>query len=556
VFGGGLFPRTSNDKGVASFSAANISLVLATHLSRDERSIDVPEVHGQRELKFMFEVRQQTRPLTRFTGKPPESRMPWDVRFRLWRRSTEFWWRAGSIYCSYKWSQFFIGALGRLGALNRDAAWSSQHERASKAMYNMCSEMRGFLIKAGQFLATRADFLPEPFIRRLSKLHDDVEPITAAAAQRVVASELGIQHLDDIFECFESDPLGAASISQVHRAKLRKSIASAALGKRHRDTWVAVKVQYPDAENMMLNDLASLLILARFLQRYELKFDLESPVLELQSQIRQEFDFIREAANTERIRSLVLGSRKLRARIQVPRIYHATKRLIIMEYLDGVPIPQLEEELRRRRVRIPARLERMLERNLMDSIALVYGKMLLGKGFFQADPHPGNMLVLQRNWSGNRSFFTGTLAYLGLVEPTIQLGLLDFGQCKQLTPERLRQLRALMRAMYRGHHVAAAFFDLGIALEREPEFYDPNDVAILAYSMFDTRPLPAGRSISPFDPNCPLKQTPVRHLPGDLFFVLRTIQILRGLQSRMQSRQCLNTSLAKEWCGRWGLCAD
>jgi aarF domain-containing kinase len=429
-------------------------------------------------------VRQQTRPLTRFTGKPPESRMPWDVRLRLWRRSTEFWWRAGSIYCSYKWSQFFIGALGRLGALNRDAAWSSQHERASKAMYNMCSEMRGFLIKAGQFLATRADFLPEPFIRRLSKLHDDVEPITAAAAQRVVASELGIQHLDDIFECFESDPLGAASISQVHRAKLRKSIASAALGKRHRDTWVAVKVQYPDAENMMLNDLASLLILARFLQRYELKFDLESPVLELQSQIRQEFDFIREAANTERIRSLVLGSRKLRARIQVPRIYHATKRLIIMEYLDGVPIPQLEEELRRRRVRIPARLERMLERNLMDSIALVYGKMLLGKGFFQADPHPGN------------------------------------------------------------------------ALEREPEFYDPNDVAILAYSMFDTRPLPAGRSISPFDPNCPLKQTPVRHLPGDLFFVLRTIQILRGLQSRMQSRQCLNTSLAKEWCGRWGLCAD
>jgi aarF domain-containing kinase len=421
-------------------------------------------------------------------------------------------------------------------------------------MYNMCSEMRGFLIKAGQFLATRADFLPDPFIRRLSKLHDDVDPISAAAAQRVVAKELGIGHIEEFFECFEDEPLGAASISQVHRARLRRNIASAALGRRYRNGWVAVKVQYPDAESLMLNDLASLLVLARFLQRYELAFDLESPVLELQRQIRQEFDFIQEAANTDRIRSLVRSSRKLRARIQVPKVYHATKRLIIMEYLDGVPIPQLEEELRRHRVRIPARLERMLERNLLESIALIYGKMLLGNGFFQADPHPGNILVLQKNWSGRRPFFRAALAYLGLAEPRIQLGLLDFGQCKQLTPERLLQIRRLMRAMHRGRHVSTAFFDLGITLEREAEYYDPNDVAILAYSMFDTRPLPSGRSISPFDPDCPLKQTPVQHLPGDLFFVLRTIQILRGLQSRMHSKHCLNVSLANEWCGRWGLC--
>lgn len=473
------------------------------------------------------------------------------LRVKLTLRAFQFWTRVAGIYGSYKLTQLRLALAGGLMGDHR-RAWHAQHDWAARSMYNMCSEMRGFLVKAGQFLATRADFLPEPFIQRLSKLHDDVDPMSPTMAKRVIVDALAIEHISDFFDHFDEEPIGAASVSQVHRAQLRRDRLPRGLG-RHVQTngWVAVKVQYPEAEMLMVHDLSSLLSLARFLQKYELPFDLESPILELQSQIRQEFDFIREANNTMRVRERVRRCGALRARIQIPEIYYAKRRVLIMEFLDGIPILSLANETSDTKVRPNKHLRQVLERSLWDTVSMIYGKMLLGDGFFQADPHPGNILVMRKNLSRKR-LFSRAMTYLVGRRPVVSIGLVDFGQCKQLSAERVHQMRRLMRALHAGKGISKAFFDLGITLETDSIHFDNNDIETLAYSMFDSRPLPGGKSISPFGETSPLKNTPVKHMPGDLFFVLRTIQILRGMQSRLDS--LLHFSLATDWCGSRHLC--
>ena len=500
-----------------------------------------------------------------FEATPDARPVPFSERCRLGWRAAQFWARVSRIYTSYKWMQARSRAMDALG-VEREAAWRRQHETAAKAMYDLCTDMRGFLIKAGQFLATRADFLPEPFIRRLSKLHAEVEPIPSEEAQRVIMRELGIARMSDYFLEFEDQPLGAASIAQVHRARLRRGALDRArargmrgvaardrrAGNGNSGEWVAIKVQYPGAEHLMMSDLASLLILARFLQNRELPFDLESPVLELQAQIQQEFDFVREANNTERVRDIVQRSRMLRSRVRIPRVYLAQRRVMVMQYLQGMPILRLAEEYPPP-LQISARQQRAFEESLYESMSMVYGKMLLGHGFFQADPHPGNILLLESNLSRRRRL-TSALQVMLARRPSLQIGLVDFGQCKHLPSWRLAQVRRLMKAMHQKRGICEAFFALGIALEHEPAYYDRNDIEVLAYSMFDTRPLPGDRKVTPFGEESPLRDTPVRYLPGDLFFVLRTIQILRGLQSRMSSPKVRKISLASEWCGRHDFC--
>lgn len=463
-------------------------------------------------------------------------------RLHLIGRTATFWWRVARIYASYKHTQLRALLLAATSLRPRplapsrqraqqqrewrreriEALWRAQHEHASREMYALCAHMRGFMVKAGQFLGMRADFLPEPFIRRLSRLHDSMPPMDAREAHRVVTSELGVSRVSDVFSAFDDVPLGAASIAQVHRARLRGGIGGGGGGTHARE--VAVKVQYPGAEQLMLADLSSLLVLARMLQ-FELRFDLLSPVLELKRQIRREFDFVLEAASTERIRASLARSPDARARsVKIPRIGAATRRVLIMEYLDGVPMMRLDEELRRRGIRLSPRMRRRISRDMMHTVAACYGHMIMRDGFFQADAHAGNLLVMRG----------------------LRIGMVDFGQSKQLTPARRSQMARLVRAMAGERGVAEAFLALGVELEQPPRpahrqwwqqqqrqgaIRAARDAAVtaLAYSMFDTGPLPNGSSISPFAANNPLRTTPVKRMPPDLFFVLRVVQTLRGM---------------------------
>ncbi|KDD73908.1 hypothetical protein H632_c1741p1, partial [Helicosporidium sp. ATCC 50920] len=190
-------------------------------------------------------------------------------------------------------------------------------------MYDLCLSMRGFYLKAGQFISSRSDFVPDAICRQLLSLLDRVPPMPAALVERALQRELGRSAIEDVFAWVDYEhPLGSASVSQVHLAQLRRSSCLRVawlravrffLGRRSfdarggvdltelalqgpRNGLVAVKIQYPDAQALMTQDLRNLRALASFLQRMELAFDLVSAVDELASQLSLEFDFAREAS--------------------------------------------------------------------------------------------------------------------------------------------------------------------------------------------------------------------------------------------------------------------
>ncbi|CAI5534433.1 unnamed protein product [Closterium sp. Naga37s-1] len=228
----------------------------------------------------------------------------WREQQQALHRIVDFWRRAVHLYGSYKLCQLRV-RVSRLSEEQRRAAWEEQHERGAEILHSLCTEMQGFFLKAGQFLA-KPDMSPPAWVRRLAPLHDSAPADPFPLVRRTVEAELARAYvagsdvasaadvarvrLEDVFAEFEEEPVGSASIAQVHRGRLKD-------GRR-----VAIKVQRAGAERLMLMDLANLRLFGAFLQRAELKVDLLGPISELEQQIRYEFDFEHEAAAMERIR--------------------------------------------------------------------------------------------------------------------------------------------------------------------------------------------------------------------------------------------------------------
>jgi predicted unusual protein kinase regulating ubiquinone biosynthesis (AarF/ABC1/UbiB family) len=224
-------------------------------------------------------------------------------------------------------------------------------------------------------LSTRGDLCPAAVCAALAPLQDAVPPMPPAAARAAVAAELASLGLafDDVFLAFADVPLGSASVAQVHRATLRGAQAS-----RPRD--VAVKVQHEGAEALMALDLADLAALAYALQRTELRFDLTSAVAELRAQVAQEFDFGREARCMDNIAARLAPMRR---RLAVPRSVAGlvTRRMLVMDFLDGIPLTRLAERAG------GGAAARAASGRVLGALAEAYGRMLFTQGPFQADPH-------------------------------------------------------------------------------------------------------------------------------------------------------------------------
>ena len=465
-------------------------------------------------------------------------------------RMLEFWGRSMDIYSSYKFNQVRIGLRG---ALIRDPAerekqvqawWDEVHERNSEKMLDLCLGMRGFYLKAGQFLGTRPDFMPLPYILKLSALHDRVPPIPEAHIRQVLEEELG-RPIEEVFSFLNlHTPVGSASICQVHEGRLRS----------HNHEKVAVKIQYPNAEKVMRSDLANLRTLCTYLKQVELKFDLTSVIVELQKQIAQEFDFRKEAHSLTTVGPPL---EKAFSFVSVPKPFLATKRLLVMSYLDGTSLARLEEQevnkrnkqggggagkVHGRKRRALARIltfglagrgdptatvsamgpgcgggllgdsmKRKIGKQLIEKMADAWGYMLFHCDCIQADPHPGNILLMKG----------------------LRLGILDWGQTKALDPKLKRQLARLLVAMGKGpgneEVIKREFYRLGIVTEKED---DAATVSKMVYSMFDTCFIEEFCG-NPFDKAHSLNHNAVLSFPSDLCYILRTIQILRGMSTGM-----------------------
>jgi ubiquinone biosynthesis protein len=226
-------------------------------------------------------------------------------------------------------------------------------------------------IKLGQLLSTRADLLPTPYLDALARLQDQVAPISFEEVERVVSSELGVR-ISKAFSDFETAPIAAASLSQVHRACMRDGRA------------VVVKVQRPDIRELIVDDLDALFEIAQFLDSHtELgkRYEFENMLADLRKSLLRELDFTVEAENLDTIGENLEEFDD----IIVPQPIHdyTTTRVLTMDFIAGKKITALS----------PLRLLEINGLELADDLFRAYLKQMLVDGLFHADPHPGNVFL-------------------------------------------------------------------------------------------------------------------------------------------------------------------
>ena len=301
-------------------------------------------------------------------------------------RSVQFWGRAIRIYGSYKAyqiSKFKTKLKGRRrndknSNNNNDSSsptWDDIHEENSKRMLDLCLKLRGFYLKTGQFLGTRHDFMPIQYIEKLSKLHDDVPPLDAKAIRKILKKELKGE-IDDFFTSIDLDkPIGSASIAQVHQGIWKRT------GQK-----VAVKIQYPGADQRMKRDLRNLRVLAEFLQRTELKFDILSAIKELQKNIMNEFNFARETKNMVTVGEFLS---KTCPEVRLPQPIYNNKKVLIMTFVDGLNLGRIAEFKDSKAKKIPMIMKQKFGKRLFKILSKAWAEQIFVLQLFNADPHPG-----------------------------------------------------------------------------------------------------------------------------------------------------------------------
>jgi ubiquinone biosynthesis protein len=364
-----------------------------------------------------------------------------------------------------------------LGRPASQPAWNRAHDVAAEQIRRLALSLEGGLIKAAQIGGARADVLPRPFIDKLSQFHDDVPPRRFETLTPVIEAELAAP-IGEIFLSVDPQPLGAASLAQVHRARLRDG------------SEVVIKIQYPEARRIIPLDLKMVRRVAGLIQRMQTSLDLRSLANEVTRFIEMELDFRREAQSTQRLGEILAA----RPDVRVPRIYerYTCDRVIVMEYLEGIQVTRTQAL-------------RAAGHKLSDvgrRVGELYGAMLFEYGFFHGDPHPGNLLVL----------------------PDGRIGLLDFGLCKELPANFASLVAQMMVAALIGDSTAA--LDAAAALSFDIEEIRPDHLRSLMLSIM-------GDSDGGDDLARVLGATRIRRIPSDFALVLRTMLLLNGLSHRL-----------------------
>ena len=247
----------------------------------------------------------------------------------------------------------------------------ARHERRAARLSARLANLGPTFIKIAQLLSARADILPEPYLSEIGKLQDQVPPDPAVRIREVIETELGAP-VAELFMDFQDEPIAAASLGQVHAARVDG-----------RD--VVVKVLRPGVEASVALDLD---ISFRLLFWLNILFPnhhvraLTNVVREFSVRVRAEMDFRQEADNIAHFQRVFAGDRKVRA----PEVHElfTRRRVLVMERCGGTKIDRLHEHFAAGRLSF---------RQVMETVAGAYLRMMMIDGFMHADPHPGNLLV-------------------------------------------------------------------------------------------------------------------------------------------------------------------
>jgi predicted unusual protein kinase regulating ubiquinone biosynthesis (AarF/ABC1/UbiB family) len=394
------------------------------------------------------------------------------------------------LWAHYKLPEYWGKLLGR--GKPDPATLARRHEVAGQWILDCALSMRGVMIKMCQGVATRADTFPPEFVEKLKQCHDAVPPKPFAVVRAAVERELG-KPLGAVFAEFVERPIASASLAQVHAARLVS-------GEE-----VAVKVQYPDIDDIVQTDLRNMERACRVYERFDPQpLELLPLLRELTTHTRMELDMRREATSCDRVRELFADD----PRVWIPRIHHAlsTGRVLVMERVAGIKITE----------RAALEAAGLDPADVVQDLMRVYVRMILAAGFFQADPHPGNLMVT----------------------PDGRLIVLDFGLSKELPDGYGLALFELMFSMMTMNESAMirAFKELGF----ETKTGDTNTFLLIARRMMSRSDTGAfeGEFTEEMTDELfeAIREDPVVRVPTDFVLVGRVFSFLSGIAHTLGSR--------------------
>jgi ubiquinone biosynthesis protein len=405
-------------------------------------------------------------------------------------------------------------------------------EATARAFREKLVELGPAYIKLGQVLATRGDLLPAAYIKELETLHDDVEPMPFHEVARLIEAELG-SPLEELFPNINIDPLGTASLGQVHAATLPDG----------RD--VVVKVQRPNIRPLLAEDIAFFHELALFLTDHTeagKRIDLLGILRQLERALTDELDYRVEARNGAQFRKRLAEF----PRLLVPRIIegYSTDKVLTTERIRGTKVSE-----------IPASYRNDLDlAALADELTRAYLHQIAVDGHFHADPHPGNIFLVLPTDS-NPPTPAEVVTYAGGIEPidgtsriaraerealelapaapTLlepKLALIDFGMIAHLSPSLRDQCVRLLYGLSedRGDEVADVLVEMGEPLgdfDRSAYQREINELVAQAYGA-DMSELEAGALLNKV---ITVSYQRGLRLPADLTLLSKTLVHLGGV---------------------------
>jgi aarF domain-containing kinase len=504
------------------------------------------------------------------------------------RRAMTFWMNIGPVYAHYRCVQFLNRDTSFISDDYADKWYDQLHENYSPKIEELTWKMRGFYLKQAQLMSTQDDFVPKEYMTWMKKTQDSVPSEFQGVSARdyvtkVMKEELG-QDFDDVFSSWEDEPLGVASIGEVHKATLKKN------GKT-----VAVKFLMPGIEPRFRADIQTLKMFCAIAMPQHL-----TALDEIERQFCTEFDYTFESKNCNTIRKNMLP--KWGHVIDVPEAHeeYCSKTIMVMDFLEGRSLVKgimdeyrelaklggknLDEVIEETKAKIAngtfvfKSLEQQRREttgiqwqlwchdlllnmvkvtynysllrlmfgpteytvtkppldvaNIVETLCKVHATQIFDDGYFNGDCHPGNFMLLSNN----------------------KLGLIDFGQIKQMTPEEREKYARLILAHY--HKDKEAIIDMHFnEVKVQTKYKDPEIGYLMScfYNDRDTYDVCKGMNIASFIDYLEAKD-PMIQIPEQYVMVCRVSLLLRGLgkafglQLRMSE---LWKQSAEEYLKKW-----